>query len=242
MDLNQLQQTLRVFATQRNWGPFHTPKNLAMALMVEAAELAEIFQWMTPAQSMTAHRDPTLHEKIADEVADVLLYLLQLADHSAIDVPRAVLRKMLKNARKHPVSLTQKSTHVLLDWHTVQPSEPALQQLAPATASLRILHGQHPPSFAARFPSFSHRQLLQALPAADPAARDFYLAFHLGDIAIQHPMAHVLLLSADEHFDELLEHASTLGLTSTRVASIDPGATPTRAGFGSRFGSAKHQS
>ena len=102
IDLATLQATLRQFAAERDWEQFHTPKNLAMALMVEAAELAEIFQWMTPEQSQTAHQDKVVHEHIADEVADVLLYLLQLADHSAIDLKHAVERKLVKNAKKHP--------------------------------------------------------------------------------------------------------------------------------------------
>jgi NTP pyrophosphatase (non-canonical NTP hydrolase) len=70
---------------------------------VEAAELAEIFQWMTPEESQGAHLAAPVKERIADEVADVLLYLLQLADHCAIDMPQAVANKLLKNAAKHPL-------------------------------------------------------------------------------------------------------------------------------------------
>ncbi len=103
VDLTELQARLRAFAAQRQWQPFHTPKNLAMALMVEAAELAEIFQWMTPEQSLAVREDPALREPIADEVADVLLYLLQLADHAGVDLAEAVEHKLRKNAVKHPV-------------------------------------------------------------------------------------------------------------------------------------------
>ncbi len=102
MDIAQLQQSLRQFAAEREWEQFHTPKNLAMALMVEAAELAEIFQWMTPQESRSAHGDEVVHEHIGEEIADVLLYLLQLADRSSIDLDRAVGKKLVKNARKHP--------------------------------------------------------------------------------------------------------------------------------------------
>ena len=104
MDTQALQHTLREFAAARNWQPFHTPKNLSTALMVEAAELAEIFQWMTPEESRAANRDAATQERIADEVADVLLYLLQLVDHCAIDLDRAVAHKLIKNAVKHPVA------------------------------------------------------------------------------------------------------------------------------------------
>ena len=103
VDLTELQARLRAFAAQRQWQPFHTPKNLAMALMVEAAELAEIFQWMTPEQSLAVRENPALKEPIADEVADVLLYLLQLADHAGVDLAEAVEHKLRKNAVKHPV-------------------------------------------------------------------------------------------------------------------------------------------
>ncbi len=66
-----MQTTLRTFAAERDWQPLHTPKNLSTALIVEAAELAEIFQWMTPEQSLAPHSDAVLREQIADEVADV---------------------------------------------------------------------------------------------------------------------------------------------------------------------------
>ncbi len=104
MDLPALQQTLRDFAAARHWQPFHTPKNLSTALMVEAAELAEIFQWMSAEASQAAHQDPVIKERIADEVADVLFYLLQLADQCTIDIPSAVASKLVKNANKHPAS------------------------------------------------------------------------------------------------------------------------------------------
>lgn len=107
MDIKALQLTLREFAAARNWQPFHTPKNLTTALMVESAELVEIFQWMTADESMAAHLFPEKKERIADEVADVLLYLLQVADRCAIDIPYAVANKLLKNAIKHPVPVSK---------------------------------------------------------------------------------------------------------------------------------------
>jgi NTP pyrophosphatase (non-canonical NTP hydrolase) len=102
MDLQALQLNLREFAAARHWQPFHTPKNLSTALLVEAAELAEVFQWMTAEESQLAHLEPVMKERIADEVADVLLYLLQVADQCAIDIPAAVASKLVKNAIKHP--------------------------------------------------------------------------------------------------------------------------------------------
>jgi len=102
MDLSALQAQLRQFADERDWHAFHTPKNLSTALMVEAAELAEIFQWMTPEQSDTASSDPATREHIGEEMADVLLYLVQMAMRTGIDLNAAVQDKLAKNARKHP--------------------------------------------------------------------------------------------------------------------------------------------
>lgn len=102
MDVAALQRELRAFAAARDWQPFHTPKNLAMALMVEAAELQELFQWLTPEQSRSFTQAPEAHERAGDEMADVLLYLLQLADHTGVDLEAAVRRKLAKNAVKHP--------------------------------------------------------------------------------------------------------------------------------------------
>lgn len=104
MDTRVLQVKLRNFAVERNWQQFHNPKNLVSALSVEAAELVEIFQWMTPAQSEQSHCDPSIKEKIADELADVMLYLLQIADYTHIDLDSAVERKIDKNAIKYALS------------------------------------------------------------------------------------------------------------------------------------------
>jgi NTP pyrophosphatase (non-canonical NTP hydrolase) len=102
MNLSELQAQLRHFAAEREWQPFHTPKNLTTALLVEAAELAEIFQWMTPEESRAAHQDPACKQRIGEEVADVLLYLLQVADHSQVDIAQAVRDKLVRNAVKYP--------------------------------------------------------------------------------------------------------------------------------------------
>jgi len=99
--LDDLRDALRRFAAARDWEQFHTPKNLAMALAVEAAELLEEFQWLTPAQS--ARLDACARRKVADEIADVLLYLTRLADVLDIDAIEAARRKMRINARKYPV-------------------------------------------------------------------------------------------------------------------------------------------
>ncbi len=105
--LASLRKQQRRFAEARDWQQFHTPKNLAMALSVEAAELLECFQWLTPEQSaQLAGRDRLAVE---EEVADVLLYLLRLCDVLGIDLLQAAQRKMAVNARKYPVALARGS-------------------------------------------------------------------------------------------------------------------------------------
>ena len=99
--LEDLRNALRRFAAARDWQQFHTPKNLAMALSVEAAELLEQFQWLTPAQS--AQLDARRKQAVAEEIADVLLYLTRLADVLGIDALAAARRKIRINARKYPV-------------------------------------------------------------------------------------------------------------------------------------------
>lgn len=103
MTLNDLQRELRDFAEQRDWQPFHTPKNLVMALTGEVGELAELFQWLTPEESSGVMDTPEQADRVRDEVADVFAYLLQIADVLDIDLVAALRSKMRRNERKYPV-------------------------------------------------------------------------------------------------------------------------------------------
>jgi dCTP diphosphatase len=100
-ELLKLRDTLRDFTAARGWRVYHTPKNLAMALIVEAAELVEHFQWATPEESCALSPDKAA--EVQDEVADVLIYLVELADALGIDLVKAAHAKMAKNAKKYPV-------------------------------------------------------------------------------------------------------------------------------------------
>ena len=99
--LDDLRERLRRFAAERDWEQFHTPKNLAMSIAIEAAEIMEHFQWLTAAQS--ASLDPAARREVAREIADVLLYLVRLADVLDIDVAAAAREKIALNAHKYPV-------------------------------------------------------------------------------------------------------------------------------------------
>ena len=100
-DLRELRDTLRQFAVERDWDQYHSPKNLAAALVVEAAELLEHFKWMPEGQSQILNDDKK--QEVAHEMADVLLYLVQLSDKLGIDLLNAARMKILINAAKYPV-------------------------------------------------------------------------------------------------------------------------------------------
>ena len=100
--LSRIQHQLIEFSKQRNWERFHSPKNLSMALSVEVAELMEHFQWMTEEESRTVQGEKL--GEIKDEVADVLLYLLQICNQLNIDPVEAAQNKLIKNAIKYPAS------------------------------------------------------------------------------------------------------------------------------------------
>jgi len=99
-DLADLRLRLRAFAQARDWDQFHSPKNLAMALIVEAAELVEHFQWLTAEES--AALPPQKKAAVADELADVLVYVVRLADRLDIDLLHAAAEKIARNEAKYP--------------------------------------------------------------------------------------------------------------------------------------------
>ena len=100
----ELQRRLAVFAAARDWERFHTPKNLATALVVEAAELTEVFQWLTPEQSLAVMDDPKDAARVRDEVADVLSYLLQFATACGVDPLAALAEKIERNESRFPAT------------------------------------------------------------------------------------------------------------------------------------------
>lgn len=100
-DIEKIKSALNAFAEDRDWDQFHTPKNLAMALTAEVGELIEHFQWDTPAQ--ICKYDAAKKSMIADEMADVLSYLVRLSDKLEIDLVESFWNKIEKNKEKYPV-------------------------------------------------------------------------------------------------------------------------------------------
>jgi len=109
-----LRDKLRAFAEARDWNQFHSPKNLSMALMVEVAELMEHFQWLTEAQSgdLAAEKKAV----VAEELADILLYLVRLSDKLEVNLLEAALHKLEKNAVKYPAELVRGSAKKYSDY------------------------------------------------------------------------------------------------------------------------------
>jgi dCTP diphosphatase len=99
----ELRQAVQAFVTEREWGRYHDAKNLAMSLSIEAAELMEHFQWVRSEEVAAVADSPAQRPEVIEEVADVLCYVLALANAMEIDLSAALRDKMVKNARKYPV-------------------------------------------------------------------------------------------------------------------------------------------
>lgn len=102
MELSDLQELLHGFAEARGWRRFHNPKNLAASIAIEAGELLECFQWLNDEQSENINRRPAKIARVQDEMADVLIYLVHLADVLGIDLEQAATDKIARNQRRYP--------------------------------------------------------------------------------------------------------------------------------------------
>lgn len=107
MNINEIQRHIDDFVSKREWHKYHTPKNLAIALSVEVSELLEIFQWMNDKEVVEIKDDLHKIEKIREEFADSMIYLLRFADVLNIDIEKAVLDKIEKNIEKYPVEVSK---------------------------------------------------------------------------------------------------------------------------------------
>ena len=113
--MNDLADQIREFADARDWHQFHSPKNLAMALAVEAAEILEHFQWLTEEQSRDLEEEQLA--KVRDELGDVLIYLVRLSDVLGVDLLKAAEDKLEKNAEKYPVDKVKGKALKYSDYH-----------------------------------------------------------------------------------------------------------------------------
>ena len=105
MNYEKIKKEIKEFVDERDWEQFHTPKNLSMALSVEASELVEIFQWLKPEESNSPNQKQI--QEINSEVADIAMYLLHFCSVLGIDIEEAIEKKLEKNALKYPVNLSK---------------------------------------------------------------------------------------------------------------------------------------
>ena len=223
MNIKAMQKRLRDFAAARDWQSFHSPKNLAMALMVESAELLELFQWLTTEQSHTLTKEPGDREKVSDEIADVMLYLLQIADRTGVDLEEAVEKKLIKNAEKYPAKLPEAlpagpKVHLLVDWENVQPDAESLKQLLPDGTDVWLFH-----SPAQRMDAEAHKKAygsnsvtLVERTGAGKNALDFQLSYYAGYLMAKQPEARFVVVSNDKGYEPMLEHARKLEFQAVR--------------------------
>ena len=102
IDNQKLATALRSFAAERDWDKFHTPKNLATSISLEASELLQLFQWSRGQKGWDEIADPSIRSRIEEELADILLYVIRFADKSGIDLQAIAERKILLNSEKYP--------------------------------------------------------------------------------------------------------------------------------------------
>lgn len=236
MDYPALQGRLRSFAAARDWQSRHTPKNLAMALTVESAGLLEMFQWTTLSESRGVVRDPAHKERVARGIADVLLCLLQMADQAGVDLTDAVeqtLRaKALQHPPKHPEleprmpnaavavmpAPTAPRVHLLVDWENVQPKGDELKALVPEGTDVWLFHSPHQTVDASGHQQVYGPEQVTLIPRTGSGrnALDFQLAYYVGYISARQPEGTFVVVSNDQGYEPMLEHARELGFDAQR--------------------------
>jgi NTP pyrophosphatase (non-canonical NTP hydrolase) len=236
MDISALQARLRRFAAARDWQSRHTPKNLAMALTVESAGLLEMFQWTTLSESRGVVRDPAYKERVAHGVADVLLCLLQLADQAGVDLPESVEQTLRAKALEHPPkhpdlepptpaaavtvtpTLTTPRVHLLVDWENVQPKGDELKTLVPEGTDVWLFHGPHQTVDPTGHEQVYGVEQVTRVPrtGAGRNALDFQLAYYVGYISARQPEGTFVVVSNDQGYEPMLEHARELGFDAQR--------------------------
>ncbi len=107
MNIEKIREKLAAFARERDWDQFRSPKNLTMGLAAEAAELLEIFQWLTEEQSREIIHNDRDMALVREEIADVFIYLVRLADKLGVDIEKEVNEKMKINEKKYPIELSK---------------------------------------------------------------------------------------------------------------------------------------
>ena len=236
MDYPALQGRLRSFAAARDWQSRHTPQNLATALTVQSAGLLEMFQWTTSSESRGVVRDPAHKERVAHGIADVLLCLLQMADQAGVDLPEAVEQTLRAKALEHPPKHPELEpgmpnaavavmpapaaprVHLLVDWENVQPKGDELKALVPEGTDVWLFHGPHQTVDASGHQQVYGAEQVTQIPRTGSGrnALDFQLAYYVGYISARQPEGTFVVVSNDQGYEPMLEHARELGFDAQR--------------------------
>ena len=236
MDYPALQGRLRSFAAARDWQSRHTPKNLATALTVQSAGLLEMFQWTTSSETRGVVRDPAHKERVAHGIADVLLCLLQMADQAGVDLPEAVEQTLRAKALEHPPKHPEQEpgmpnaavavmpapaaprVHLLVDWENVQPKGDELKALVPEGTDVWLFHGPHQTVDASGHQQVYGAEQVTQIPRTGSGrnALDFQLAYYVGYISARQPEGTFVVVSNDQGYEPMLEHARELGFDAQR--------------------------
>ena len=115
VSVGELKNAVRALVLERDWGRYHNPKDLAESICIEAAELLQLFQWEKPEEGRDVVDDEAKMLRIEEELADVLLYCLNMANSLEIDLSSAILKKLEVNKQKYPVDLSKGKTHLNSD-------------------------------------------------------------------------------------------------------------------------------
>jgi len=195
--LAELKTRVLAFVQARDWEQFHSPKNLSMALAAEAGELMEHFLWATPEQSAAIARDPAKRQKIADEIADVVIYSLEFANATGLDLSAAIEAKMAANAKKYPVEKSKGRS---------EKSSIANRQ------------------FASRFSAKTQVvvEIEQVGKSADVVAGGFIALEHAGDPFVTLGAAGAELLEPGGPGDDFVQRALRLGVDPREHLDIGP--------------------
>jgi NTP pyrophosphatase (non-canonical NTP hydrolase) len=101
-NIDRIKKAIARFIEERDWEQFHSPKNLSMSITIEAAELMELFQWMTVEEACSKSDEPELRQRIEEEIADIVIYAISLCNTLGVDLSSAIERKLAHNAKRYP--------------------------------------------------------------------------------------------------------------------------------------------
>ena len=230
MNIADLQAVLR--QGERSGHLAEAPKDAATSLMLDAARLVEIYQQVTAEQSRGAHSDPPTKQRVGIVLARALLQILRLADETATDLRQAAQEELSRRVLEIPTPSKEEveraspasgpTTHVLLDYENVQPSESELRALVPEAKRVWVFHGPHQKHIEQRFASYGDGMTAVPISKTGKNALDFHLSFYMGYIASRNQEASIVVVANDTGYQPMLEHAKAMGFAVRQHGHVRP--------------------